>query len=284
MGMHVDLQGPYGNVVAFTTWAKPAVVLGAHFDSVPGTPGADDNASALAVLVEVARRLHDVDGLVFVAFNGEEDHLLGSASFVQSCLDDKRPLKAAHVLEMVGFCSHAPHSQKTPVHLPGVPTVGDFILVVGNAASRSLVDDAYASSKSGLGPKLLAVKPYMPLEALVPDVERSDHAPFWKAGVPAVMWTDTAEFRNRTRAHPRPKKRARRRMRRIRRTSTREARFEATTGRPTPPTPPTPSTMASWPMSLTSSQMPCCAPSPASLSVEGARAGQARLALGRITW
>ena len=90
---------------------RPHLLLGAHYDSVPGTPGADDNASAVAVCLECARLLKEnaVGPTMIVFFNREEDGLLGSREFVGGLA--VRPdwaVEEAHIFEMVGFCTRAP--------------------------------------------------------------------------------------------------------------------------------------------------------------------------------
>jgi Zn-dependent M28 family amino/carboxypeptidase len=203
-GYETHFQGRYRNVVAIPAihTSDTAVLVGAHYDSVPGTPGADDNASGVAALLECARlmpgRGHSQTA-AFVVFNREEDGLLGSADFVENYLPNSSiNLEAVHVLEMVGYCSHDPGSQRVPQGLPiRVPSVGDFIGILGNRDSNHIVDSIMAQSAT-YAPGLVAVglKVYLGVEKLLPVLARSDHGPFWRAGIPAVMWTDTAEFRN----------------------------------------------------------------------------------------
>lgn len=197
-GYDARLQGPYDNVLAFPPHhsGQPLTLVGAHYDSVPASPGADDNASALAVMLELARD-KDIQKrpIGFVAFNCEEDGLLGSENFVAE-LD--RALTAVHILEMVGYRDLSPNSQRAPgSFLPGIPKVGDFIGLIGNKGASSMIDRVLSTVKKEAGcPKVFALKANSMIEKLMPDIRRSDHAPFWDAGIPAMMWTDTSEFRN----------------------------------------------------------------------------------------
>ena len=200
-GLGVQLQGPYRNVVALPrdTTRLPTTLIAAHYDSVPDCPGADDNASGLAVMLECAR-LHLRDArsrrIGFVAFNAEEDGLLGSRDFVASGLSSLGlNVHAVHVLEMVGFRGSC-GVQRVP--LPWVPAslkVPDFIGLIGKGHSNAAVERAMSS---GVAPSLrvLGAKTWGPMHRLVPDLTRSDHFPFWNGGVPAVLWTDTGNFRN----------------------------------------------------------------------------------------
>jgi hypothetical protein len=198
------LQGSYDNIVVSSGACdgRPHLLLGAHYDSVPGTPGADDNASAVAVCLECARLLKEnaAGPTMIVFFNREEDGLLGSREFV-GCLA-ARPawaVEEAHIFEMVGFCTRAPGSQKMPPGVPGfiAPTVGDFLALLANGGSNAIAEELLELA-AGYIPKwpVVALKLYFGMEKRLGHMNRSDHAPFWEAGIPAVMWTDTSEFRN----------------------------------------------------------------------------------------
>lgn len=196
-GFQSALQGRYDNVVALpATRRGPLAIIAAHYDSVPHCPGADDNASGLAVMLECARVLGPRAGVGFIAFNAEEDGLLGSQDFVSHGLTGLGELSTVHVLEMVGFRGSAAQRQTFPV--PWVPDsvlVPDFIGVLAKARSNQVVDDAMTCCAAP-GLRVLGAKTWGPMHVLVPDLVRSDHFPFWKADLPAVMWTDTANFRN----------------------------------------------------------------------------------------
>ena len=196
----------YRNVLAI----KPApgrgvskqapLLLGAHYDTVMGSPGADDNASALAVLLEVADRLKRkvvTRPIWLVAFSLEEQGLLGSRAFAARLKRTGQVLAGAIILECVGYASHEAGSQQTPPGMPiAIPTMGNFLGLIGNEVSRNLLA-AIERSASRISAQLPAVALAVPSrgEAL-PDVRRSDHAAFWDEGFPAVMLTDTANFRN----------------------------------------------------------------------------------------
>ncbi len=197
MGFQVDWQGPLSNVVALPKAAAPEPVLvAAHYDSVPFSPGADDNASAVAVLLEAARAAAQAGANVgFVAFNAEEEGLAGSRDFVERTSIVPR---VVHVLEMVGYTDRRPGAQRRPVYLPiRIPDVGDFLGVIANRKSTREVERVReAARRSGTGPRLLTLSTRFGVERLLFDLLRSDHVPFWKRGIPALMWTDTANFRN----------------------------------------------------------------------------------------
>jgi Zn-dependent M28 family amino/carboxypeptidase len=198
LGLEVEVQGVFQNVVAMPGTKAPVTIVAAHYDSVPDCPGADDNGSGVAVMLELARALRDRDRPVgFIGFNAEEDGLLGSRDFVKNGAGLLRaPIRGAHVLEMVGFRKGAPRPQKVP--LPFAPAgleIPDYIGLLAKGPSNPIVDEVVAL---GAAPSLriLGAKTWGPLHKAVPDLMRSDHFPFWMADVPAVMWTDTANFRN----------------------------------------------------------------------------------------
>lgn len=201
-GYRVEVQGPYRNVIAYPADPGPCTLVCAHYDSVPSTPGADDNGSGVAALLVCARalaRLEPRPSVGFVAFNCEEDGMLGSTDFVESFLPSGRlAVERAHVLEMIGFCSRARGSQRRPVRVPiPMPDTGDFLGLLGSGGSNRMVGELVRRAEEEI-PALRAVglKTYCGVDRLLPVLHRSDHSPFWKAGVPSVLWTDTAEFRN----------------------------------------------------------------------------------------
>lgn len=178
------------------------LVVGAHYDTVVGTPGADDNASGVAVLLELAR-IHSKSEFArtvrFVAFTLEEppyfkSSAMGSRIYARSLKQKKEKVVGMICLESVGYYSQEKHSQSFPLPFFGFfyPTTGNFITVVGNLSSRKLARIVAGTLKS---------KSEIPVEiftgpSLVMGVDWSDHASFWEQGVPAVMLTDTALFRN----------------------------------------------------------------------------------------
>jgi Zn-dependent M28 family amino/carboxypeptidase len=204
LGYRVIRQGSYDNILALPKdyQGEPLWLVSAHFDSVPDSPGADDNASAVAALLEAARVLANAERrlpVAFVAFNCEEDGLVGSTDFVANYLPTSGlTIAGLHNLEMVGYCNHAPDSQCAPQGLPiKIPATGDFLGIVGNQKSNFLVDRITQQAADYVAAlPVIGLKIYLGAERLVPDLSRSDHDPFWRAGIPAVMWTDTSEFRN----------------------------------------------------------------------------------------
>ena len=179
----------------------PLVIVGAHYDSLPETPGADDNASAVAALLELAAwfgpRLTGGGTwsarLQLAAYDQEEDGLLGSRHH-SGQVDG--PVRAMLSLEMLGYTDLRPGGQRLPPALEGLyPGVGDFIAVVGNEAAPSLVGSVAQAMRNVAD---------LPVQELVvpgdgsalPDTRRSDHASFWDRGLPAVMVTDTSFLRN----------------------------------------------------------------------------------------
>jgi Zn-dependent M28 family amino/carboxypeptidase len=198
------LQGSYDNIVVTSPGPadQPYLLLGAHYDSVPGTPGADDNASAVAVCLECARLLkeHGSASTRIVFFNREEDGLLGSREFVAGLAT--RPTESiaeAHIFEMVGFFTRAPGSQRMPPGIPGLiaPKIGNFLALLANRHSNAVAEELLRLAATYLPQaRVVALKIYFGLEKHIGHLHRSDHAPFWEAGIPSVMWTDTSEFRN----------------------------------------------------------------------------------------
>ena len=173
------------------------VLIGAHYDTVFGTGGADDNASAIAVMLETARLLKGENlPLRFVAFTLEEPPYFftsrqGSRRYVRQ---NGKEIAAALVLEMVGYTCPR---QDYPLLLrwAGYPKTGDFIGIIGDGRSRHLVRDV-AQTFESIG-DLPTESLWVPLRGWpLPSVRLSDHASFWDRGVPAVMITDTAFMRN----------------------------------------------------------------------------------------
>ncbi len=183
--------------------ARPWVVVGAHFDSTPHTPGADDNASAVAVMLEVARRLaawRPAATVEFVGFNLEEIQQLippvyrvGSLAYVRRLKAEGRRVAGALVLEMVGFTGPRQTVPAAVQLVKTIPATGDFLAAVGDGSSGRLLA-VMERAAAGVMP-LVTLR--VPLRGwLVPDTRRSDNARFWDAGYPALMVTDTADLRN----------------------------------------------------------------------------------------
>ncbi len=182
--------------------ASAYFLVGAHYDTVPDTPGADDNASAVAVMLELAARLRQNDlelPAVFAAFTLEEPPAFstghqGSRVFVRTSRNNGDRVIGAIILEMVGYT--APR-QRYPfvARWPGYPAEGNFIGIIGNWRSRKFgraVVKAFRQNRD-----LPVASLFLPFDGwILPETRLSDHASFWDAGLPALMVTDTAFFRN----------------------------------------------------------------------------------------
>jgi hypothetical protein len=184
-------------------------LLGAHYDSVEGTVGADDNASAVAVQLEVARHLMGLQrqgrsciSVKFVSFALEEAPVFmtrfqGSVVHARGMRARGEQLDGMLCLEMVGYACRESGCQgyPFPVNWMGYPKTGDFIGVVGNMPSRTLTRSIVKAFRRN--PDLPVASLNVPLNGWpLPAVRLSDHASFWDRGYPAVMITDSAFFRN----------------------------------------------------------------------------------------
>ncbi|MBI5624503.1 MAG: M28 family peptidase [Elusimicrobia bacterium] len=194
--------GPFRNIIAsFGPDTAERVVVGAHYDAFGPFPGADDNASGVAVLLEAGRLLGReplalrVD---LVAFTLEEPPFfatphMGSARHAVKLKEEGVRVRAMLSLEMLGRYSDAPGSQATPSVLLKLlyPSAGDFVAVVTDHASRGLAKPVKAAM-SGFGLPVYSIT----APASVPGIDYSDHSSYWDQGYPAVMVTDTAFYRN----------------------------------------------------------------------------------------
>jgi len=195
----------YRNIIAElrgTEEPDRILIVGAHYDTVEGTPGADDNASGVAVLLELAR-LHAETRfrktVRFVAFTLEEppffrSRQMGSRVYARSLKARGEQIEGMLCLEMVGYYSQAKGSQSFPFFWLRwrYPTTGNFITVVSNSASGPLQTHVRDALKTHA---VLPVETYTG-PWWIPGVDFSDHSSFWKEGYPAVMLTDTAFYRN----------------------------------------------------------------------------------------
>ncbi len=178
------------------------LVVGAHYDAYESTPGADDNASGIAVLLELARLLGTrppARPVELVAFTLEEppffrtEHM-GSARYAAELKASNQPVAGVIILEMVGYFTDAPFSQRYPSPLLWLmyPSRGNFLAVVGR------FDQGRWISKVKRG---MAGTTPLPIHSIraptaLPGIDFSDHLNFWAQGYPAVMLTDTAFYRN----------------------------------------------------------------------------------------
>jgi len=184
-----------------TTRSQEFVLVGAHYDTC-FNPGADDNASGISALLELARFISDREtacSIKFIAFVNEEPPFfkteeMGSRVYTREAKKRGEDIKAVLILESIGYYSDKPGSQRYPLFFgPFYPNKGNFITVVGNFPSRWLVRSIVNSFKRS--------KTLFPIESVttfnfISGVDFSDHWSFWQEGYPAVMITDTAFYRN----------------------------------------------------------------------------------------
>ncbi|MEP0885956.1 M20/M25/M40 family metallo-hydrolase, partial [Trichocoleus sp. ST-U3] len=174
------------------------ILIGAHYDAVPGTPGADDNATGVAALLELAKAFATEPAsypIQLVAFDMEEYGLLGSAQYAADLRQQQQPLRLMLSLEMLGYRNQAPHSQRYPAGLERFyPNRGDFIALIGNLPTiPDLIHLSRNIRNVGVPSEWLPV-PNRGL--MVSQTRLSDHASFWDKGYRAMMVTDTAFMRN----------------------------------------------------------------------------------------
>lgn len=181
--------------------ADEIVVVGAHYDSPPGSPGANDNASGIAVLLELARALvasTPARTLRFVAFVNEEPPFfkteqMGSLVYAKQCRKRNEIIVGMIALETMGYYTERQGSQRypNPIVAMAFPSTGNFVAMIGNRSSDALVKQVEASFKAGVT--------FRSRSAVLPDllqgVSYSDHWSFWKMKYPGMMVTDTANFR-----------------------------------------------------------------------------------------
>ncbi|MGD8519920.1 MAG: M28 family peptidase [Desulfobacterales bacterium] len=195
--------------ITFNSQPKNRFLIGAHYDSVMGTVGADDNASAIAVQLETARQLKTlVDketldlSVKFVSFALEEPPVygtrnMGSRVYAKKARNENEKIDGMICLEMVGYTCHESGCQGYPFPLMffGYPKKGNFIGIVGNSKSKNFTQSLVSAfSKNS---DLPVVKLNVPLNGrILPSVRLSDHASFWDQGFKAVMITDSAFYRN----------------------------------------------------------------------------------------
>lgn len=210
-------RSPDLNIIAElpgTTRPDEIIVIGAHYDTEVNTPGADDNASGVAVMLELARRFANNPQqrtIRFIAFTNEENsnsadaagrgqsNGMGSLTTALSSKMKGENIIAMMSLEMLGYFSDEPNSQTYPFPAEmgeqlgmTLPTTGNFVGIVGRTADTPLITQiAQAMSEANTIPVVAA-----PIPPMITAIYRSDHANYWMQGYPAVMITDTSEYRN----------------------------------------------------------------------------------------
>ncbi|UJR81695.1 M20/M25/M40 family metallo-hydrolase [Sandaracinus amylolyticus] len=193
-----------------TTTPERRVIVGAHYDHVAGCDGADDNASGVAGALEIARVLASrsfARTLVVACWDEEERGLIGSTAHAARARDAGETIDAAFVLEMIGYTSDAPGSQRLATgidvlfpqaarEIEANESRGDFIAAIGDPASRAAIDALEAhADRIGLPFVRLDVPASVLASPVASDLRRSDHASFWASAYPGLMLSDTANFR-----------------------------------------------------------------------------------------
>jgi Zn-dependent M28 family amino/carboxypeptidase len=187
------------------------VLVSAHYDSIPDCEGADDNASGVAGVLETARVLSTSAferDLVVACWDEEEGGLLGSKAYSARAKERGNAIAVALVYEMIGFKNDAEDSQTLPngldllfpdqaAWLKRHKNRADFIAFVSDESARdaSAALQLYAGV-FGLPTVLLELTQELKLSAVTGTLRRSDHSPFWRDGYPAIMISDTSEYRN----------------------------------------------------------------------------------------
>lgn len=205
-------QRPWNNIIIEIPGREmptEVLILSAHFDAAPGSPGADDDGTGVAAILELARVLKDRPlkrTVRLILFNQEEVGLLGSiryaASIRASVAAKEQTIIGMVTLEMLGYFTDAPKSQRSPIPaIPGVfdpPTVGDFIAITTTRKHAAFADRLDAEMrKAEPALKTVVAASFVPDLPITPrDLLRSDHAPFLALDLPGVMMTDTSNFRN----------------------------------------------------------------------------------------
>ncbi len=179
------------------------IVVGAHYDAVSGTPGADDNASGVAGLIELANRLATARGLgctvELVAYTLEEPPFfrtpnMGSYRHAALLRREGITVRAMLALEMIGYYRTEPRTQRFPFFLLRAfyPHTGNYLVVAGNLSQWRLARKITAHMKGATPLPVFAIT----APRFVPGIDLSDHRSYWRHGFPAVMVTDTAFYRN----------------------------------------------------------------------------------------
>lgn len=194
----------YRNVIGrFGADKSKRMIIGAHYDSCADTPGADDNASGVAGLLELARLIGKEQpdcGVELVAYTLEEPPFfggpeMGSAIHAASVASEKDRIIGVIVLEMIGYFSDEPGSQAYPLPFMKAhyPDKGDFITVVSRWSEGGLISEVKAGMKGTTDLPVYSFRGPASLQG----IDFSDHRNYWPHDIPAVMVTNTAFYRNR---------------------------------------------------------------------------------------
>jgi hypothetical protein len=200
----VEGAGRYRNVIgSFGPEAGARVIVGAHYDGAGPFAAADDNASGVAGLIELARLLGSAKTPIarvdLVAFTLEEPpyygtEWMGSHVHAAALRREGVAVRAMIALEMIGYFSDAPGSQRLPHSLLNVvyPSTGNFVAVIGRVGEARLVRRVKRAMQEATDLDVYS----MNAPAWIPGIDFSDHRSYWAQGYPAVMVTDTAFYRN----------------------------------------------------------------------------------------
>ncbi len=198
-----------GNQVGLTDNAE-VIYLTAHYDSINNTPGADDNATGVVYVMEALRLLSECQfkkTIRYIGFDVEEEGLVGSINYVQNHLPEEETVIGVLNSDGIGYYDDSPNSQDLPfgfdllfpdayAEVASDDFRGNFITNIGNEEHVPL-KEAFDNAAATYVPELRVISLEAPNNcALVPDLCRSDHAPFWIAGEPAIFLSDGADFRN----------------------------------------------------------------------------------------
>lgn len=195
----------YENVIAsFGPRNADRFIIGAHYDVFGNSPGADDNASGVAAILEIARLLKKAktplkNRIDLVAFALEEPPFfatadMGSAHYAKKLHEEKAKVKMMLALDMIGYFSDEPNSQGHPFPQKKINlSTGDFISVVGGITH--LKDTSRVEELMKEGSRELKVKT-VNAPTTIPGINFSDHRNFWELGYPGLMITDTSFYRN----------------------------------------------------------------------------------------
>jgi Zn-dependent M28 family amino/carboxypeptidase len=201
---NVEANGTtYRNIIArYGPATGPLMVIGAHYDSSGDTPGADDNASGVAGLLELARLMSTnppTRPVELVAYTLEEPPFfrtdsMGSVWHARALAEQKREVQLMISLEMIGYYRDEPRSQKYPFSLFRLiyPSEGNFIALVGRLGDYADLHRVKTVFKNDAGLRVVSINAPTSLKG----VDFSDHASYWKYKFPAIMVTDTAFLRN----------------------------------------------------------------------------------------
>ena len=195
----------YKNIIcSYGPDSAQRIIVGAHYDVCEEQQGADDNASGIAGLLEIARMLDSLKPnlkyrIDLLAYTLEEppffrSEFMGSAVHARYIIDNKIPFKAMICLEMIGYYTDEPKSQEYPVKaLKAIyPSVGNFIAVVGRTGENDLVKDIKRRMLEGSEINVESIN----APASMTGIDFSDHLNYWKYDLPAVMITNTSFYRN----------------------------------------------------------------------------------------